>query len=107
MTVRAVDLQTMIPRLNEASRLQQQAELLPQMAQHAQSLAEQARARDAQSRVLAKTNVENARIGREGKGQAGGGGQPGAGKERKDTVPGGSQKPVSEPGRGHKLDVKL
>ena len=105
MTVRAVDLQTMIPRLNEASRLQQQAELAPQMAQHAQTLAEQARAREAQNQVKAKADVENARIRKDGRGQ-GGGGQPGAGKERKSPASE-PQKPALEPGRGHKLDVKL
>lgn len=106
MTVRAVDMQTMIPRLNEASRMQQQAELAPQMASHAQALAEQARAREAQNQVKAKLNVEHGTIRRDGKGPGGGGGQQGAGKERKSAAQG-EQRPAPEPGRGHKLDVKI
>lgn len=105
MTLKAVDMQTMIPRLNEASRMQQQAELAPQMASHAQALAEQVRAREAQSQVKAKLNVGRAMIRGDGKGQSGGG-QPGAGKERKNAPPG-EQKPALEPGLGHKLDVKI
>lgn len=106
MTVRAVDMQTMIPRLNEASKLQHQADQQPQLAQHAQTLAAQARVERAQHQVNAKMPAEHAEIRKDGGGQGSGGGgaQPQARKGRKEPA---AKEQPAEPGLGHKLDVKV
>ncbi|HYF95554.1 MAG TPA: hypothetical protein VD969_25355 [Symbiobacteriaceae bacterium] len=105
MTVRAVDMQTMIPRLNEASRLQHQAEQQPQMAQHVQTAVAQARVERAQHQVNSKIPVEHAAINKDGGGKSGGGGRQGAGKNRRDG--GAGEQHPAEPGLGHRLDVKV
>ncbi|HWI62390.1 MAG TPA: hypothetical protein VNT75_11165 [Symbiobacteriaceae bacterium] len=108
MTVRAVDMQTMIPRLNEASRLQHQAEQQPQLAQHVRTAVEQARVERAQSQVNAKMPTEHATtVKRDGGGQSGGGGGQPQPRARKDGKAGAKEQQPTEPGRGHKLDVKV
>lgn len=105
MTVRAVDMQTMIPRLNEASKLQHQAEQQPQVAQHSQAAAMQARVERAQHQVTQKAPAEQAAIHKDG--GKGSGGQP----EREKKKPAAKADPAKsqdvEPGVGHRLDVKI
>jgi len=105
MTVRAVDMQTMIPRLNEASRLQHQAEQQPQLAQHAQTLVAQARTERAQHQVNAKMPAEHATLEKDGRSPGGGGGQSRARKDGKQSA--GKEAQPAEPGLGHRLDVKV
>jgi DNA-binding protein H-NS len=108
MTVRAVDMQTMLPRLAEAGRLQQQVDAQPALTQHAQTAQVAAKAERAQHQVNQKASAEQTPVRKDGGGRGGsGGGPPG---ER----PGGRRPPAEpakelsvEPGLGHRLDVKL
>lgn len=106
MTVRAVDMQTMIPRLNEASRQQHQTDTRPQVMQHNQTAVMQAQTERAQQAVMHKPQAEQGTVRRDG-GQKGGGGQSGEGRQsRQQQKEAGREGPV-EPGRGLRLDVKV
>jgi len=105
MTVRAADMQTMIPRLNEASRLQHHNDVQPQVAQHANTQAAQAQAERARQQVNANTAAEQGRIGRDGK-RGQGGGQPQSESGGKGRSQKGKEGPA-EPGVGSRLDVKV
>lgn len=106
VTVRAVDMQTMIPRLTEASRQQQQADSRPQVMQHNQTAVVQAQTERAQQAVFHKPQAEQGTVHRDGgnKGGSGGEGQPR--QPRRQKAEAGREGPV-EPGRGHRLDVKV
>lgn len=105
MTIRAVDMQTLIPRLTENSRQQQHAEALPFVAQHAATAQSQERAARSQHQVNHKAPADQAGIrrDREGNGkQSGGREQEGRGQQRAPQ-----QKAKSERPCGNRLDVRI
>ncbi|HLN63168.1 MAG TPA: hypothetical protein VK464_16655 [Symbiobacteriaceae bacterium] len=105
MTVRAVDMQTQVGRLGEASRLQHLTDMQSQVTQHAQTKVVQTVAERAQSQVNQRPSAQQQAIGRDGRGNGGGGQNSPQGQPRKQASP----KPESpaEPGLGQRLDVKL
>jgi len=105
MTVRAVDMQTMIPRLNEASRMQHHNDQQPSVASQAQAATLQQRAERAQQQVTQKSNAGKASIQKDGKGQGGGAQaqQQGKGQAKGQAEQGGQGKPRSVT----RLDVKV
>jgi hypothetical protein len=106
VTVRAIDMITMLPRTGEAGRMQQQSQMHPHLQQQAQSAQEQARAQRAQSQVARKPEAEQASVRKDGGGRQGGGGQQPR-HPRQAPAGEGGQEPPAEPGVGRRLDVKL
>jgi hypothetical protein len=106
MTVRAVDMQTQIGRLNEVSRLQHQNDVQPHVLLHAQTQVVKTQAERAQTQVNRKPQAEQPAVNRDGKG---GGGGAGGNRPQPQAKQASAEKPglPSEPGRGHRLDVKL
>jgi DNA-binding protein H-NS len=100
-------MQTMIPRLNEASKLQHQAEQQPIVTQHSQTAAMQARVERAQHQVTHKAPAEQAAIHKDGGGQGSGGNQ----RQQQPKKPAAKAEPAkgqaAEPGLGQRLDVKI
>lgn len=105
MTVRAVDMQTMLPRLTEAGRAHSQEQQHPAVVQHAQTAQVQARAERAQSQVNEKSPVEQAAVHKDGS-KGAGGGQPQP-ERRPRQKAGEKEAGAPEPGVGRRLDVKL
>lgn len=105
MTVRGVDMQTMIPKLTEASRMQHQAEQQANVAQHGQAAQLQAQAQRAQQQVAHRDPSGKVAARKDGQGQGGGRDrgeqQPRRGKAEE------AKQPPAEPGLGTRLDVKL
>lgn len=99
MTIKAVDMHTMLPRLNEAGRLQQNSEQQGRLGQHAQAVGAQQRAQQASQQVQARPSsghVENRKEGSGGKK-----GETGPRQQRKSQ---GDPEPETRSGR---LDVKV
>lgn len=105
MTVRAVDMQTMIPRLNEVSRIQAQAEVQPHVAQHAHAQVVQGQAQRAQQQVRQTAQAQQGKVRQEGERRQGGQ-QPQARSGGKEQSRQGQEAPA-QPGVGNRLDVKL
>ena len=105
MTLRPVDMQTMLPRLNEASRMQHNAEQQPIAAQHAQTTEAQTKAERARQQVLHKDAADQAAWQQESGRQRG---RQGDRKERQSRAEKqqGPELPA-DPALGRRLDVKL
>jgi hypothetical protein len=109
MTVRAVDMQTMLPRLSEAGRPHAQAEAQPALTQHAQTARVAAQAERAQHQVSQKASPEQKGVRPDGGGQGKGGRERGNGQRpgaRRDAEKSG-QEAQADSGVGRRLDVKL
>lgn len=105
MTVRLVDMQTMVPRLTEASRLQHNSDVQPQVAQHAQAAQGQQRVERQQRQVIQRSPTEQATVARDGRqGGGGAGGQHLPQRRPKSEAHG--EEPAG-PRPGNRLDVKL
>lgn len=110
MTVRAVDMQTMIPRVGEVGRMQQEAQTRPLALQHVQTALVQSAAERAQHQVGEKPAPQKVAARKDGDG---GEGQGGARREPQGRRAKGQagQEPKAEaprqPGLGQRLDVKL
>lgn len=102
MTIRAIDMQTMLPRLNEAGRTQQQLDQQPQVAQHAQAVTAQQKAELARRQIQQKSGSERL-AGRQhgGSREDGGKGQTGNRK------PSATKEEGLPEEHGHRLDVKI
>lgn len=102
MTIRAIDMQTMLPRLNEAGRTQQQLDQQPLVAQHAQAVTAQQKAELARQQIQQKSESERLTGRQQGDGrQNGGKGHTGKRARSADKDEG-----LPED-RGHRLDVKV
>lgn len=104
MTLRPVDMQTMLPRLNEASRIQHNAEQQPFAVQHAQAAEAQAKAERARQQVLQKEAADHLSWQQDG-GRKGGG--PGEEKQQRGKAKKPAPESPADPARGRRLDVKL
>ncbi len=106
MTIRSVDLQTMIPRLTESSRQQANADVAPLAAQHVAAAHAQERAARSQHQVLHKAPADQAGIrkDREGNGQ-----QQAGGREPEARQGGKEPEKKGQPERrwGNRLDVRV
>lgn len=105
MSVRSVDVQTMIPRLTENSRQQQNAEAAPFVAQHALTAQSHERAVRRQHQVNHKAPADQAAVrrDREGDGKQGGGREPQERPQRKEP----ETKAKSQRQWGNRLDVRI
>lgn len=106
MSIRSVDLQTMIPRLTETSRQQHNADSQPFVVQHAAAAEAQERSARSQRQVSEKPQPEKASIrkDREGNGQQAAGKGPEPRHKRREPEAG--SKPA-ERQWGNRLDVKV
>ena len=107
MTVRPVDMQTLLPRLNEAGRMQHATDRQPQVVQQVQAAQGRAQAEHAQQQVLQKPSAGQVAIRQDGKGK-GSQGDSRDGKQPSKERP--QQAPEAErsgPTAGHRLDVKV
>lgn len=103
MTVRPVDMLTMIPRLNEANRAQHEGEQHRLANQQLQAALAPVKAAREQQQVQKKRNAEHGSVQQDG-GRRGDARQNGKsdGAPRQQA----KEKP-EEPGSGHRLDVKV
>lgn len=105
MTVRAIDMITLVPRAGEVGRAQQQSLQHAHVFQHAQAAQQLERAKRAQQQVAEKAPAEQAQVRKDG---GGGQGAPGERRESRRraaaTAPGDAPTP---PGVGQRLDVKI
>lgn len=105
MTVRPVDMVTMLPRLTEASRLQHHNDSQPFVALHALTAqAAEKAVRDQQS-VQQRTSAEQAEIHKDSSGSGGQEEQPTSRRDRRQEQP--QEAAATDPQRGHRLDVKI
>lgn len=106
MTVRAIDMITLLPRVGEVARGLQQGEQQPHILQHAQALQQQERAKRAQAQVAEKAPAEQAQVRKDG---GGGQGAPGERRESRRRAAAEPQKegPAAAPGVGQRLDIKI
>lgn len=95
MTVRSVDLQTMIPRTGEAGRIQHARENLAGAAQQAGTVKVKQQDDRKRRQVTGSKEAEKLRVSPDGRNGSGGGA-----KRSKDE-------PEGEPGKGGRLDVKV
>lgn len=105
MTIRAVDIVTMVPRIHEAGRVLHQNEVQNLAGQHAQASAQQVRAEQAQSQVKQTPSSGEVAIRRDRDRKQGSGG----GSQRRQETGGSepSQEKQTRPSGGHKLDIKV
>jgi len=104
MSVRPVDVLTMLPRLNEASRLQANAETQPFVAQHAATTLAVDKAIKERQQVHERKAAGEATIRQDAKQKNSE--QGGQQRPRKDRGLA-EQKPAPSPQPGNRLDVKL
>ncbi len=106
MSVRPVDLLTMLPRLGEASRLQHNAQTQPFVAQHAAAVQFVDKAIKERQQVHQRSPVEEATIRQDAKEKSSGGREQQRSRKGKDREPVASM-PSQPPRPGNRLDVKL
>lgn len=102
MTIRAIDMQTMLPRLNEAGRTQQQIDRQPHVAQHVQLVTAQQEAERARQQIQQKSESERPSGQQHSKGQSHGGQEKAPKRDQS-----GEKEEARLEERGHRLDVKV
>lgn len=102
MTIRAVDIVTITPRLQEAGRVQHQHEVQNLAGFQFQNALQQVRAEKAQSQVVETPSSGDVAVQKDGGGQKGSGKQS-PGQQEKAKV----QQHPEQPGEAHLLDVKV
>jgi hypothetical protein len=103
MTLRPVDMQTLIPRSGEVSRSQHVRETQPRTEQQQAEMQTRMLVDQAMRQVNQTEVMEKSTVNPDGRGPGGGA----EGERRRRRAP--EQKPdeVKEPGKGNRLDVKL
>lgn len=104
MSIRPVDMQTLLPRTHEVGRQQHSAEMQPQVMQHALSARAQERSAQERRQVRQKDPAEQAAI-REDRRRGGG-----QGRSRKESESEQKERKAGSKGPeapGNRLDVKL
>lgn len=102
MTVRPIDVVTMLPRVHESGRLQQQHDQSPVTAQHVAALQGLQRSAREMQQVHQKARTDGAMVQKDGS-RNGGARQ----EQRRRAEPAAKETEPPQPRSGHRLDVKL
>lgn len=107
MTLRALELQIAIPRMQDIGKIQEQLQQRSQQEQAGLALDQEQKDEVNRTRIAKSEEAAEANINQDAKGQNGGQEQGGKYRQKKTSSPLDAEKENLHPYKGHSLDITL